>query len=296
MGEKRALKLSQHYISHDHPKLSSSTLDEATEQAKLCVANKHLVYLHLFSSIHYWPRLDRVSHFPPQSPGAKLVGRRRPLSGQLARESPAGSWHAVAHRCHIHGSSALCGPVCLWWCKQSQCFRCNIAFLFKQPNNLWSKPTLMHYSQRISSLPKLINYKISMCKLCEGAGVELHTNYFLEQFPCMIVDTSNQHLVNATKWRNFFYLRLGRKWTSPKVFKLKEYAGGCLQYVDFTLWGVQKFHWELFWESSNEKRPHRIQTGDLIGQQGFLCLISVHQEHKTCIKSLAIGNSEYNNL
>lgn len=171
------------------PNLAAVHWDEATEQAKLCFAKKHFVYLHLFSSIHYWPRLHKVSHFPPQSPGAKLVGRRRPLSGQLAPESPAGSSHAVAHRCHIHGSSALCGPVCLWWCKQSQCFRCNITFLFKQPNNLWSKPTLMHYSQRIPSLPQLINYKIS--KLCEGAGVELHTNYFLEQFPCMI------HLTNT---------------------------------------------------------------------------------------------------
>ena len=154
-GGKRALNFHSTIFHTITPNLAAVHWDEATEQAKLCFAKKHFVYLHLFSSIHYWPRLDKVSHFLPQSPGAKLVGRRRPpLSGQLAPEPPAGSWHAVAPRCHIHGSSALCGPVCLWWCKQSQCFRCNITFLFKQPNHLGSKPTLMHYSQRISITTK----------------------------------------------------------------------------------------------------------------------------------------------
>lgn len=118
VGEKGALNFHSTIFHTITPNLAAVHWDEATEQAKLCFAKKHFVYLHLFSSIRYWPRLDKVSHFLPQSPGAKLVWRRRPLSGQLAPESPAGSWHAVAHRCHIHGSSAPCGPVCLWWCKK----------------------------------------------------------------------------------------------------------------------------------------------------------------------------------
>ena len=53
VGEKGALNFHSTIFHTITPNLAAVHWDEATEQAKLCFAKTHFVYLHLFSSIRY---------------------------------------------------------------------------------------------------------------------------------------------------------------------------------------------------------------------------------------------------
>lgn len=68
----------------------------------------------------------------------------------------------------------------------------------------------------------------------------------------------------------------------PEVLEFVEHVLAGVVHVDAHVVRIKVLHAQLVGERAHEEGAHRVQRGDLVGQQAALRLVAVLQEHEPC--------------